>query len=203
MRDESRPHNRPPASCDSLSNHLDKPGFTSYATCVGSLVDYDIHYKKGRGQCGSPFPAVEAALQAMPAPGRVLDLGCGQGRDVLLAAQLGHEVVGVDLSEVGIAQMLEDAKGLNVTGVVSDVLAYRSRRKFDVVVLDRVLHLLLDDDERRQGLERAAALTKKGGTVLVADTPKHAALIQGFFDAQPTTWKSTKRTKNFLFATKL
>ena len=170
---------------------------------MGSLVDYDIHYRKGRDQCGAPFPAIMAALQAMEPPARVLDLGCGQGRDALLAARLGHEVVGVDLSEIGIAQMLEDAKGLNVTGVVSDVLAYRSRKKFDAVVLDRVLHLLLDDEERHAGLERAASLTKKGGTVLIADTPQHSAQIQGFFDDRPSEWQPTKRTKNFLFATKL
>ncbi len=170
---------------------------------MGSLVDYDTHYRKGRDQCGAPFPSIEAALRAVPAPARVLDLGCGQGRDALLAAHLGHEVVGVDLSEIGISQMLEDAKGLKVTGVVSDVLAYRSRKKFDVVVLDRVLHLLLDDDERRRGLERAAALTRKNGTLLIADTPKHAAQIQRFFDDRPTRWRVTKRTKNFLFATKL
>ena len=170
---------------------------------MGSLVDYDVHYRKGREQCGAPFPAIMEALHAIPTPARVLDLGCGQGRDALLAARLGHEVVGVDLSEVGISQMLEDADGLNVTGVVSDVLAYRSRKKFDAVVLDRVLHLLLDDDERREGLARAASLTRKGGAVLIADTPKHAALIQGFFDEQPGAWQPTKRTKNFLFATKL
>lgn len=169
---------------------------------MGSLVDYDIHYRKGRGQCGSPFPVIEEAIRATPAPARVLDLGCGQGRDALVAARLGHEVVGVDLSEVGIAQMLEDAAGLDVEGIVSDVLSFRSRKKFDIVVLDRVLHLLLDDKERREGLERAAALTKKGGTILIADTPKHAALIRGFFDSQPTPWACTKRTKNFLFALK-
>lgn len=139
----------------------------------------------------------------MTAPGRILDLGCGQGRDALMAARMGHEVVGVDLSEIGISQMLEDAEGLDITGVVSDVLSYRSRRKFDAVVLDRVLHLLLDDDERREALARAAALTKKNGVVLIADTPKHAPLIQSFFDDQPARWRPTKRTKNFLFATKL
>lgn len=169
---------------------------------MGSLVDYDVHYKKGRGQCGPPFPAIEGVLRAIPAPARVLDLGCGQGRDALMAAQLGHEVVGVDLSEIGVAQMLEDAAGLRVTGVVSDILSYRSRKKFDIVVLDRVLHLLLDDDERHRGLMRAASLAKKGGKILIADTPKHAAQIQEFFDTQPTPWPCSKRTKNFFFAKK-
>ncbi|MFT6074064.1 MAG: 2-polyprenyl-3-methyl-5-hydroxy-6-metoxy-1,4-benzoquinol methylase [Yoonia sp.] len=32
---------------------------------------------------------------------RVLDVGCGQGRDALLTARHGHNVVGVDLSPSG------------------------------------------------------------------------------------------------------
>ena len=168
---------------------------------MGSLVDYDVHYRKGRGQCGDPFPPIVAALETLPVPARILDLGCGQGRDALLAARLGHEVVGVDLSSVGIAQMVEDAEseGLNLEGIVADVLDYRSRRKFDAVVLDRVLHLLLDDDERARCLQRVGSLTRKGGVVLVADTPRHAPQIQAFF---ADGWDVRKRTKNYTFAHK-
>ncbi len=133
---------------------------------------------------------------------RVLDLGCGQGRDALLAARLGHAVVGVDLCAIGIAQMTEDAKaeGLEVTGVL-DPLGFRSRRKFDVV-LDRVLHLLLDDDERLAGLDLATRLTRRRGHVLIADVPKHRRLIHGYFDERTDAWTVVKRTKNFLFAWK-
>lgn len=176
-----------------------------YTSNVGSLVDYDEHYRKGRGQCGDPFPVFVAFFDDYDRPrARVLDLGCGQGRDALLAARRGHHVVGVDLSEIGIAQMLEDAdaEGLDVTGIVSDVLNFRSRRKFDVVLLDRVLHLLLDDDERVACLGRATSLTRKGGYVLIADVPKNRALIHGYFDAEAAQWNVVKRTKNFLFARK-
>lgn len=39
-------------------------------------------------------------------PGRVLDIGCGDGRDALWLAALGHEVIGFDTSE----EMLERAR---------------------------------------------------------------------------------------------
>ena len=176
-----------------------------YTGVVGSLVDYDKHYRKGRGQCGDPFPEFVAFFEGYDRPrARVLDLGCGQGRDALLAARHGHEVVGVDLSEIGIGQMVEDAEaeGLDVTAVVSDVLEFRSRRKFDVVLLDRVLHLLLHDDERIACLDRSTSLTRKGGHVLIADEPKNRSLIHGYFDERPDAWSVVKRTKNFLFARK-
>ncbi|MCR9166587.1 MAG: class I SAM-dependent methyltransferase [Nannocystaceae bacterium] len=168
-------------------------------------MDYDTHYRKGRGQCGDPFPEFRAFFEGDRPRSRVLDLGCGQGRDALLAARHGHEVVGVDLSEIGISQMVEDAEaeGLEVTGIVSDVLSFRSRRKFDVVLLDRVLHLLLDDDERLAGLGLAARLTRKGGHVLIADVPKNRALIHDYFDARPGAWEVVKRTKSFLFARRI
>jgi 2-polyprenyl-3-methyl-5-hydroxy-6-metoxy-1,4-benzoquinol methylase len=190
------------APTEARENHLDKTEVASYAEGVGSLVDYDKHYRNGRGQCGEPFPMLVDALRAVTPPARVLDLGCGQGRDALLAARMGHDVVGVDLSRIGVEQMLEDAEseGLRVEGVVSDVLDFRSRRKFDVVILDRVLHLLLDDAERTRCLDRVATLTKKRGLVLVADVPKNAALIWGRFDDD--RWTIAKRTKNYLFASR-
>ncbi len=172
---------------------------------MGSLVDYDKHYRKGRGQCGDPFPEFVAFFDQLDRPrSRVLDLGCGQGRDALLAARCGHEVVGVDLSEIGIAQMVEDAEaeGLDVTGVVSDVLSYRSRTKFDVVLLDRVLHLMLDDEERLAGLDRASRLTRRTGYVLIADVPKHQALIRGYFAERSGEWAVLRKSRNQLFVQK-
>lgn len=195
----------PPGEPFATENHLDLGHLVRYTSAVGSLVDYDQRYRKGRGQCGDPFPEFVAFFEGYDRPrARMLDLGCGQGRDALLAARHGHEVVGVDLSGIGIAQMVEDAEaeGLDVTGVVSDVLEFRSRRKFDVVLLDRVLHLLLDDDERLAGLELAARLARKRAHVLIADVPKNRSLIHGYFDERPDEWVVEKRTKNFLFARK-
>ena len=92
------------------------------------LVDYEAHYRRGERLFGAPnrqfvrFLAARARRRTT-----VLDLGCGQGRDALAAARLGHQVVGVDLSPTGIRQMLEDARaeGLQVAGVVADVIGFR------------------------------------------------------------------------------
>lgn len=166
-----------------------------------SLVDYDTHYRLGRGQCGEPFPPFVAFFDAYDGEAlRVLDLGCGQGRDALMVARRGHAVVAVDLSEVGIAQLRHDAaaEGLPIDARVGDVLEFRSRRKFDVVLLDRVLHLLPSDDDREACLQRAFRLTRRGGHILIADTPKHSDQIQAFFDTREATVH--KRTRNYLFA---
>ena len=136
---------------------------------------------------------------------RVLDLGCGQGRDALLAARRGHRVVGVDLSEVGVRQMLAVAKRerLNVEGLVGDVVRFTSRRKFDLVILDRVLHCLSSDEDRRAVLENACRWTRMRGHILIADVPKNRALIREFFTARQKYWVAEKRNGNFLFVRRI
>ena len=165
------------------------------------MADYERELQKCRQACGKRFPEfVRFFDNYSGAPGTVLDLGCGQGRDALLAASFGHTVLGVDSSPTGIAQMQESSysQGLDVRGIVADVLRYRPKRKYHVVILDRVLHLLPTDEDRLSVLRSASGATRVGGHVLVADTPRQQVLIVGFFDA--TRWSVTRPRKGFVFA---
>lgn len=81
------------------------------------MTDYEKLYQESPNVCGPPFPEFEAFFERYnKTQAKVLDLGCGQGRDALFIARMGHQVVGVDISKTGIAQMLEEAKqeGLEV-----------------------------------------------------------------------------------------
>jgi len=167
---------------------------------MGSLVDYDEHYVKGLGQCGDPFDEFVTFFDTYAGRrARVLDLGCGQGRDALMAARRGHRVLGVDASAIGMAQVLElaDQEGLDVEGVVADIVEFRSRRTFDVVILDRVLHCLPSDEERRLVLGKSCRWTRARGHVLIADTPKHRGFIRSFFE--DAGWDVGHCRGNFLF----
>ena len=61
----------------------------------------------------------------------------------------GHTVLGVDASQNGIAQMLEDADkvSLCVEGLVTDVLDFEIFVELDVPVIDRLLQMILDEEE--------------------------------------------------------
>ena len=164
-------------------------------------VEYNHHYLINPAACGEPFR--EFVKLADEHPGlSVLDLGCGQGRDALLFARNGCTVHGVDISPVGIEQMLETAKKerLKVTGEVNDIENFETRKKFDVVILDRVLHMLGSDEDMLDVLEQACSMTKSGGWVLVADGPKNRALIKSAFD---DGWVIEKDAKNRTFARRL
>jgi SAM-dependent methyltransferase len=105
-------------------------------------------------------------LQAL-APGRALDVACGEGRNAVWLASKGWHVTGVDFSRAGLAkaQRLATDRGVEVAWVEADVVEWQPpSASFDVVV---VLYLHLPAEQRRQALARAAAALAPGGILLV------------------------------------
>jgi 2-polyprenyl-3-methyl-5-hydroxy-6-metoxy-1,4-benzoquinol methylase len=167
-----------------------------------NLLKYERQYQEGRGVCGPPSQQFVDFFNSLNEKDcRVLDLGCGQGRDALFIARKGHRVVGVDVSETGISQMLEDARkeDLNVDGMVADIVEFEPEGEYDVILLDRVLHMLKDNDDRLAVLETVSRHTKLGGFVLIADTPKNKGVLVKFFEDKHENWEKRVDNKGFLF----
>jgi SAM-dependent methyltransferase len=105
-------------------------------------------------------------LQAL-APGRALDVACGEGRNAVWLASKGWHVTGVDFSRAGLAkaQRLATDRGVEVAWVEADVVEWQPpSASFDVVV---VMYLHLPAEQRRKALARAAAALAPGGILLV------------------------------------
>ena len=101
------------------------------------------------------------------APGRALDLACGEGRNAVWLAEQGWRVDGVDFSAVALAKaaQLADARGVAVEWTRADLVGHEPERDaYDLVV---VLYLQLPDAERGPVLRRAAAAVAPGGLLLV------------------------------------
>jgi SAM-dependent methyltransferase len=101
------------------------------------------------------------------APGRALDLACGEGRNALWLAGLGWHVTAVDYSSVAIAKARDRARdeGLEVDFVCADLLEYvPEEAAYDLVV---VLYLQLPPEQRRRVLERAEKALAPGGTFVL------------------------------------
>jgi len=160
------------------------------------MTDHERVYVRCATACGEPFPEFVALFESLPVPSSVLDLGAGQGRDTLVAARLGHSVVAVDVSPTGIGQILEVAKRerLSIEGIVSDLRSYVPERQYGVVVLDRVVHMLKDVEDKRTLLSRAARATTKGGYTLVADTPSNRECIDAQFGDR-NAWQQVESRK--------
>ena len=103
------------------------------------------------------------------APGRALDVACGEGRNALWLAGRGWQVTGVDFSAAGLerARRLAAAGGLGdrVDFVLGDAVAGPlPEGPFDAVV---VAYLQLPADQRRAALRHAARALAADGTLLV------------------------------------
>lgn len=103
------------------------------------------------------------------APGRALDLACGEGRNAVWLAQQGWSVTGVDFSKVGIAkgERLAADSGVAVDWVVADVTTVElPPTGFDLVI---VFYVQIPPPARAAMLQRAArALAPGGRFVMVA-----------------------------------
>ncbi|WP_115728536.1 class I SAM-dependent methyltransferase [Actinomyces culturomici] len=73
------------------------------------------------------------------APGRALDLGCGEGGDLLWLAQHGWVVVGVDFSSTAIRRFLDSAAEQDLvdraSGIVGDIENLEVAGLFDLVTI--------------------------------------------------------------------
>jgi len=165
------------------------------------MTNYDVLYRETKHVLGQPTKAfVDFFGRYEKENARVLDIGCGQGRDALFIARLGHSVTGIDLSPSGIDDLIEDAKkdGLNIDGIVADIRLYRPQETFDVILIDRTLHML-DAQERMAVLETLIPAVDVDGYVLIADEPKNIAAMQSVFDGSPFSWTTDHKKGGFLF----
>ena len=167
------------------------------------MANYERQFREDPAACGEPSAAIVELLQSFPAPSSVLDLGCGQGRDALVAARAGHSVTAVDRSPTGVAQMMgaAESEGLALSGVVADLLDYAPSARYDVVLLDRVLHQFRESAQRAEVFALAASATRPGGTLVIADTPSNRDEIDELFARQgPDRWSIEFVTKDLRFA---
>lgn len=133
------------------------------------MPTYDKHYRT-QEYFGEPYPELVSFFRDFDPKGTVLDLGCGQGRDSITLARLGYQVIGVDISKVGVAQMLSVAgkEGLDVTGIVADMYEYRIEDTIDIVLLDSMLHFYPSDREKEtEFLKRIMSELRVGGMLCV------------------------------------
>jgi cyclopropane fatty-acyl-phospholipid synthase-like methyltransferase len=96
---------------------------------------WDDAYQRERApwDIGRPQPAIARLAGAGELVEPVLDVGCGSGEHSLLAATIGLEVTGIDISQVAIERARAKARqrGLSAEFLVGDVLALDDVERLD------------------------------------------------------------------------
>ena len=130
----------------------------------------------------------------------VLDVGCGQGRDALFIARLGHAVVGVDLSPHGIKDMIAvaESEDLDITGVTADITSYTPDGTFDIILIDRTLHML-DAAKGQSVLAGLLPHVNPLGWVLIADETSNMQGFKSVIAQSRTGWQTTYEKGGYLF----
>lgn len=133
---------------------------------------------------------LRAALPAPPAD--VVDLACGTGSLTVLAAELGHRVTGIDLSEAMLARARAKAAALPhgmpvrlVRGDVADPGVILAPGSVDAVVARHILWTLPDPEA---ALRRWAALVRPGGRLVLVEGRWSAAGDGDYTDPTRMPW---------------
>lgn len=138
---------------------------------------------------GLPSTEVLELRARLPPRARVLDLGCGDGRNALPLARAGHRVTGVDVSRAALEALRRraHAEGLELDTVSADLCAFSPSADYDLVIAHGVLHLL-PRPERDRLIRRVKRHTRPGGwnvlavfTTTIRPPPDLEALCRGLF----------------------
>lgn len=133
------------------------------------MAIYDKHYQK-KNYFGKPYPELLHYLDGFTRDKMILDLGCGQGRDVLALGRMGFRVKGLDISNVGISQLSEviHKENLEVTTEVMDYKRFKEIAKYDVVLMNSMFHFYKSDlEEETKSLKWVLHEMKTGGKLIL------------------------------------
>ncbi|MNB81152.1 Tellurite methyltransferase [compost metagenome] len=128
---------------------------------------YEDVYKTQEYYWGTePNKACYQVLQLMP-PTRhlkVLDIGCGEGKDAVFMARNGYEVSALDISDAGIekTRRLAEKNGVHVNVFKADIQDYRLNTHYDIIFSSGVLNYI-KPDFRKEIFDHYKHYTNEGG----------------------------------------
>ena len=147
---------------------------------------WDEVYQRGTApwDIGRPQQAILRVAESGDLEEPVLDSGCGSGEHALMAAQMGFEATGVDISRTAIehARAKARARGLLVDFLVGDVLALtdveRLQPPFRTVIDMGCFHTFANAD-RPVYAASLARVTEPGGVLHLLCFSEHTPGTEG------------------------
>lgn len=128
-----------------------------------------VHQEGLQWASRQPSPIVKEILQQfnIESHHRILELGCGEGRDAVELLRLGYDVLATDISTEAIRycrrQFPEYAQQFQILDCLSDTLD----KRFDCIYAVAVIHMLVEDTHRDGFYRFVRNHLKPGGIALI------------------------------------
>ena len=123
---------------------------------------------------------------------KVLDIGCGEGKDVVYMAQKGYSVTAFDLTENGIRKTIKLAedRGVKVTAYVDDINTVTNDGQYDIIYSTGTVQYLFDEN-KKAFFEKLEKMTRPGGIVFINVFVEKSFLeLPPDWDIEEKMWKS-------------
>lgn len=142
----------------------------------------NLYSEKEKVWSGKPNQTL-VSLIAHLTPTTVLDLGCGEGGDVIWLAQQGWDAAGIDISDIAIerARSMAQKIGVGAQFIAADLAHWRTEQTFDLVV-SSFMQSHFDDLDRIGIFHQALELLNVGGELI---SISHAGMPSFIKDDDP------------------
>ncbi len=149
---------------------------------------YKNAYSKDKAFFGKkPSLLIYNHLRLFPKNVSFLDLGCGQGNDLLFMNKLGYKCLGIDSSLVAIEQLQKKIKQKKLKDIklkCSDISDFNFLEKnYSIINLQNVLQYFKKNDSQKMIRKVQKYVEKSGFIVISAFTtmdPSYSAKTKGF-----------------------
>ena len=114
---------------------------------------YDDRYRQVHGEnlqwfASTPSPIVGEILVRYNINGKMLEIGCGEGRDAGFLLERGYDVLATDVSPAAVAYARKRFPAFAGRFGVLDCLTEKLPEKFDFIYAVAVIHMLVPDEDR-------------------------------------------------------
>lgn len=166
---------------------------------------YDLRYRQIHQQhlqwaSETPSPIVGEVLKrySLPKGARLLEIGCGEGRDALDLLRQGLDVLATDVSPEAVAFCRQKAPAFAEHFQVLDCIAGTMEETFDFIYAVAVLHMLVLEEDRQAFYRFIQSHLKPQGLALICTMGDGQTEVQSdietAFEAQERVHQETGKT---------